>query len=175
MALLMIIISRAFMASLFGSSKAKQLDAVLSEPSLTRLLCPTSILALSGGILRSPYMKSKNTSNIIFIVSMLIYTGIAIEVIVVRNFLALGVASGLIVAALYSLSIACLIIAACIENKLWATLCRLVVIGWLAFVFITSFSSVNEDATIMAIILIIVAVSAMVFGVFRRKGQGKNS
>ena len=112
-------------------------------------------------------MRNKNIPNIIFILSMLIYTGMAIEVIVVRNFLALGVASGVAVAALYTLSISSMIIAASIKKRLWATLCRIVVIGWLAFVFITSFSSANEDATIMAIILIIVAVSAMVFGALR--------
>jgi len=120
-------------------------------------------------------MKNKNIPNIIFIISMLIYTGIAIEVIVVRNFLAFGVASGLAVTALYALSIASLIASACIKKKLWATLCRMIVLGWLAFVFITSFSSVNEDATIVAIILTIVAVSAMVFGVLRHNVQNKDS
>ncbi|MCL2842322.1 MAG: hypothetical protein FWE28_02490 [Oscillospiraceae bacterium] len=63
-------------------------------------------------------MKNKNIPNIIFIISMLIYTGMAIEVIVVRNFLALGIAAGLAVAALYTLSIACLIVAAHIKKKL---------------------------------------------------------
>jgi len=120
-------------------------------------------------------MKNKNVPNIIFIISMLIYAGIAIEVIVVRNFLVSGVASGLAVTALYALSIAFLIVAACIKKKLWATLCRIAVIGWLTFVFITSFSSVNEDATIVATILTIVSVSAMVFGVLRHKIQNKDN
>ena len=120
-------------------------------------------------------MKNKNIPNVIFIISMLIYIGIAIEVIVVRNFLALGVASGLIVAALYVLSIALLIAASCIKSKMWAMLCRIAVIGWLAFVFITSFSSVNEDATIIAIILTIAAGLAMVFGVLRHKVCRKDS
>ena len=120
-------------------------------------------------------MKNKNIPNIIFIISMLIYTGIAIEVIVVRNFLVSGIASGFAVTALYALSIACLIVAACTKKTLWAMFCRIVVIGWLAFVFITSFSSVNEDATIMAIILVIVALSAMVCGLLRHKVQSKDS
>jgi len=120
-------------------------------------------------------MKNKNIPNIIFIISMLIYTGIAIEVIVVRNFLVSGFASGLTVAALYTLSIVFLLVAACIKKKLWATLCRIAVVGWLAFVFITSFSSANEDATIIAIILTISAVSAMVFGVLRHNVQSRDS
>ena len=120
-------------------------------------------------------MKNKNIPNIIFIISMLIYTGIAIEVIIVRNFLVSGVVSGLTVTAFYALSIACLIVATCIKKKLWATLCRIAVIGWLAFVFITSFSSVNEDATIIATILTIVAVSAMVLGVLRHNVQNKDN
>jgi len=120
-------------------------------------------------------MKNKNTPNIIYIISVLIFTGIAIEVIVVRNFLVSGVVSALVVGALYALSIALLIIAACTKRKLWAMICRIIVIGWLAFVVITSFSSANEDATIIATILTIAAVSAMVFGALRHKVCRKDS
>jgi len=120
-------------------------------------------------------MKSKNIPNIIFIISMLAYIGIAIEVTIVRNFLVFGLASGLTVGVLYALSIAFLILSVHIRKELWAMLCRIPVIGWLAFVFITSFSSSNEDATIVAVILAILAVSAMVFGTLRHKSQNKNN
>ena len=74
-------------------------------------------------------------------------------------------------AALYGLSIALLIAASCIKNKMWAMLCRIAVIGWLVFVIITSFSSINEDATIIALILTITAGLAMVFGVRHKVGR----
>jgi len=106
---------------------------------------------------------------------MLIYTGIAIEVTIVRNLLVFGIAPGLIVGGLYALSIAFLIGSAYIKKKQWAMFCRIPVIGWLAFVFITSFSSSNEDATIVAVILSILAVLAMVFGVLRHKAQSKGN
>ena len=74
---------------------------------------------------------------------MMIYIAIAIEVIVVRNFLVSGVVSALVVGTFYALSIAFLIVAACTKKKLWVVFCQIAVIGWLAFVFITSFSSIN--------------------------------
>ena len=116
-------------------------------------------------------MKNKDTPTIIFIVSMLVYTAIAIEVIVVRNFQASGITSGIVVALLYAISISFLLVAARTKKKVWATICRIAVIGWLAFVFITSFSSVNNDATVLAVILTIVATSAMVSGALRHNEQ----
>ena len=120
-------------------------------------------------------MKNKNLLNIILIISVLIYTGIAIEATIVRNLLVFGIASGLTAGLLYALSIAFLIGSVCIKKKLWAMLCRIPVIAWLAFVFITSFSSSNEDATVVAVILIILAALAMVFGVLRHKRQNKDN
>jgi len=120
-------------------------------------------------------MKNKNIPNIIFIISMLIYTGMAIEVIVVRNFIALGIWQGLVIAGLYTLAIACLVIAAYTKKKLLAIICRITVISWQAYVFITSFTSANEDATILSIISTTITISAMVFGVLRHNVQGKNS
>jgi len=121
-------------------------------------------------------MKNKNVSNIIFIISMLIVIGISLEVIIVRNLLVSGALSALVVGAMYAAAATLLIVAAHIKKlRAVAWVCRIMVVGWLVFAFISSFSSANEDATLVAILYILAAVSAMVFGVLRHKIHNKDN
>jgi len=113
-------------------------------------------------------MKNKNAPTIIFIISMLIVIGISVEVIIMRNLLVSGALAAIIVGAMYTVAAILLIAAACIRKlRVMTWICRIMIVGWLIFAFISSFSSVNEDALIIATIYIIAAILAMVFGELR--------
>jgi len=114
-------------------------------------------------------MKNKNLANIIFVISILIFTGVGI-VMVARN-IPYGVGAVLLMSAINIFALTLLIVATNIQRKLWAVICRIVVIGWLIYAFIGASASTNEDAIIFATIYAITGVSAIVFGILRNKIQ----
>ncbi|MCL2567904.1 MAG: hypothetical protein FWE12_00490 [Oscillospiraceae bacterium] len=118
-------------------------------------------------------MKNKNLSNVIFVISMLIFTGIG-AMMVVRN-IPFGLAAVLLIGAINALVVILLLAAANGKKKWWAVICRIVVIGWLIYAFIGSSTSTNEDAILFATIYTIAGVVAIVFGVLRHKMHDKDS
>ena len=117
-------------------------------------------------------MKNKNVSNVIFIISMLVVIGVSVEITIVRNLFVSGVMSAFVVGVLYAAAATLLIAAARIKKlRIVAWICRIVVAGFLAFVFISSFPSVNEDAVVVAIIYAAATISAIISGILRHKVQ----
>jgi len=116
-------------------------------------------------------MINKNLLNVIFIVSMLIVTGLGI-MMVVRN-IPYGIAAVFIMAAINALAVVLLFAAANIKKKLWAVVCRIVVVAWFIYAAIGAFASANEDAPIFATIYVVAGVLAVVFGILRQKIQNK--
>ena len=112
-------------------------------------------------------MKTKNLLNIMLSISMIIFTGLGIFM-VVRN-IPFGIAAMLVMAVINALAVILLILAATLKRKLWASICRMLIIGWLIYAFIGASSSANEDATLFAAIYAITGVSAIVFGILRHK------
>jgi len=118
-------------------------------------------------------MKRKNLSNVIFVISMLIFTGIG-AMMVVRN-IPFGLAAVLLMGAINVLVVLLLLAAANRKKKWWAVICRIVVIGWLIYAFIGASASANEDATLFATIYAIAGVVALVFGYLRHKAHDKDN
>ena len=113
-------------------------------------------------------MKNKNLLNIIFIIVMLLFTGLAV-IYVIRN-IPIGVWAVFIVTAANALAITLLIITPNLKRKAWAVACRIVLVAWLIYSMYLSTQSANADATMIMTIYAIAGALAMVFGTLRKKG-----
>ena len=105
--------------------------------------------------------------NIIFIISMLIFTGLGINM-VIRN-IPYGIWAVLIMTAVNALAIILLIVTPGLKKKSWAIVCRIILIGWLVYGIYLSTHSANADATLLMAIYAIAGVLAIIFGIFRNK------
>jgi len=112
-------------------------------------------------------MKNKNLSNIIFIISMLLFIGLAVNY-VIRN-IPIGILAVLIVTAANALAITLLIITSNLKRKGWVVACRIVLVAWFVYSIYLSTQSANADATMLMTIYAIAGVLAMVFGTLRKK------
>ena len=119
-------------------------------------------------------MKNKNLVNIILIISIAILIGLGI-LLVVRN-IPFGIAAVIFTTVVIIIQITLLIASATLKRKLWAMVCRIVVVCMLLYMVIVSFvsPSENEDAIFFMTIHIIVSTLAIVFGIFRRKIYNDN-
>jgi len=68
---------------------------------------------------------------------------------VVRN-VPFGIGAVLMMIAINGLAVILPVIAVHIKRKLWATACRILVIGWLIYAAIGAFASTSEDAVMLA-------------------------
>ena len=118
-------------------------------------------------------MKNKNVPNIIFIISMLLFTAFAVNY-VIRN-IPIGIWAVLIVTAANAIAITLLIITPSLKRKGWIVACRVVFIAWLIYSIYLSTQSANADATILMMIYAIAGVLAMVFGTLRHKIQNEDN
>ena len=114
-------------------------------------------------------MKNKKLSNIAIIISLLIFTGLGI-VMVVRN-IPYGLIAVLWMGVINVLAVILLIAAVYIKKKLWAVICRIVFIGWLIYVFFGASVSANDDAILYAVAYAIAGILTIVFGIFRHKAH----
>ena len=114
-------------------------------------------------------MKNNNLPNIILIISILIFTGISV-LMVVRN-IPFGIVAVLIVVVCTVLSVTSLIVAAIQKSKIWAIVCRVIVALWLLYLAVVSFvsPSENEDALLWMTIYVVAGILAMVLGMIRNK------
>ena len=112
-------------------------------------------------------MKNKLLINIILVISSIVF--VALSLLMIMRNIPLGIPSVIIMTILNALAITLLIVAISHKRKWLIMSCRVLFIAWLVFAINLSFSSANEDATLIMTIYAVSGVLIMLFGILRHK------
>jgi len=111
------------------------------------------------------YMKNKLPINIILVISSIVFVALSL-LMIIRN-IPLGIQSVIIMTILNAFAITLLIVAISQKRKQLIMSCRVLFIAWLVFAINLSFSSANEDATLIMAIYAVSGVLILLFGILR--------